>query len=248
METSPLDLNQLVNSLINPESQVQSDPTGWVNFTEELDESKVMEQIRKFESTWKLYAAQNEKKLENAYSMYKNQNAISEGTSTKVPETFALIETELPHLLNALFGQSQVIDARAKFNDPGEDRTTKIKSYINNLIVKVCDGEKKTRNIIKNELIYGTSFIKVWWDQDYDWDINPLNGQMTKINSDHPNFDLVDPFTIAWDTANQSQDVQECRWLRERIFTTKDKMKVMRDNGECGEFTDDDMTSTQNKG
>jgi hypothetical protein len=242
------DLNSMIGQIMGTQPGIESDETGWMNFTPEHDEQKVLEITRKYEAQWKKYASIYEKNLNNCYSLYRNQNLISEGTSTKVPETFALIEIELPHLLNALFGQSSVIDARAKFQDPGEERTYKIKNYINNLIVKVCKGEKKTRNIIKNELIYGTSFIKVWWDNDFDLDINPMDGSVVKINSGHPNFDLVDPYSIAWDTRNQSQDLQQCKWLRERIFINKDEMKVMRDSGECGFFNDDDMTSTQNKG
>lgn len=241
-------INNMVDALMNPGVNITKDETGFLQFTDGLTESKVLEKTRKFEAQWKRFDTTYQRNLQNCYNAYRNQNISAEGVSVKVPEIFALIETELPHLLNALFGQSTIIDAKAKFNDPEEVRTYKMKAYINNLIKNTCDGEKKTNQIIKNELIYGTSIIKVFWDETVDEDINPLNGMITPINSSHPNFDLVDPFTFAWDTRNESQDLGECQWLRERIFLSKEKMKVLRDSGKCAEFSDDDMTSTQNKG
>jgi hypothetical protein len=243
--------DQGLQALLAPEEvpmEQQRDDSAHLQFTQELTESKILAKTKKYESSFDKFKSTYEKNLKTAYNAYKNQQVTQEGVSVKIPEIFALIETELPHLLNSIFGQSMIVDATPKFDDPTGARTYKVKNYINRLIKDNCDGRKKTEAIIKNMLIYGTSVVKIYWDQDPDHDVDVMSGNIIDVESSHPNFDLVDPYTFAWDLSNESHEVKNCEWLRERIFISKDKMKVLRDNGGCGWFEDDEMTSTENKG
>ena len=244
---SDIDIASLLNQDAG-QGQPQRDDTIHLQFTDELTEDKIKEKCKKYESAWEKYKPTYEKKLKTSYNSYKNQQITTDGVSVKIPEIFTLIETELPHLLNSIFGQSAIVDATPKFEDIDGQRTYKVKNYVNRLIKDNCNGRKKTESIIKNLLIYGTSVIKIYWDTDPDMDVNVMTGEIVPVESSHPNFDLVDPYTFAWDLANESHEVKNCEWVRERIFTTKDKMKVMRDNDQCGWFEDDEMTSTENKG
>lgn len=243
------DIQQLLAQMSpSQEQEIQRDDARHLQFNNELTEGKINQKIKGYESQFDKYKSTYEKNLRTSYNSYKNQQVTVEGVSVKIPEIFTIIETELPHLLNSIFGQSQIVDATAKFDDPNGQRTYKVKSYVNRLIKDNCNGRKKTESIIKNLLIYGTSVVKVYWDTEPDTDVNVMSGEIINVDSSHPNFDLVDPYTFAWDLSNESHDVKNCEWLRERIFIAKDKMKAMRDNEECGWFDDDEMTSTENKG
>lgn len=224
------------------------DDSNLLQYSEDLTEAKVKDKLGKFDSQWKKYSSTYENNLKRFYNAYRNMEVTVEGISVKIPEIFTLIETELPHLLNSIFGQSLIVDASAKFDDPEGATTYKIKNYINKLIKESCDGKKKTELIIKNMLIYGSSVTKLFWDTEPDRDVDPMTGELIDVNSAHPNFDLVDPWCFAWDVNNQSNNIQNCEWVRERIFIPKDKMKVMRDNGECAWFEDEDMSTKEDKG
>jgi hypothetical protein len=244
----PLFTDNQIEELISGGDQPERDDSIHLQFTDELTESKVKSITKRYESQFDKFKSTHEKNLKTAYNAYKNQQITTEGVSVKIPEIFSLIEVELPHLLNSIFGQSMIVDATPKFEDPDGSKTYKVKNYINRTIKDASSGRKKSEAIIKNLLIYGTSVVKVYWDTDPEQDVDVLTGQIVPVDSSHPNFDLVDPYTFAWDLNNESQDVNNCEWLRERIFISKDKMKVIRDNGECGWFSDDDMTTTENQG
>lgn len=165
----------------------------------------------------------------------------------KVPLAWTLIETEMPHLINAIFGQTTIIDLKAKFDDPGNDKTFKMKSFLNNNFINVCDGEEKFTNIERTALIYGTAAVKVWWNAEEELELNQADGSMQPVNSAHPDFDLVDPKSFAWDRGNATKLVKNCRWVRERIYKEKEEMLMMRDNGKCGWFNKSDLATAQNK-
>jgi hypothetical protein len=241
--------DQQITAMISGETmQPGRDDSHLLQFTDSLTEEKVKKKLGKYDAQWKKFASTYENGLSRNYNAYKSQQVTVEGESVKIPEIFTLIETELPHLLNSIFGSSLIVDAKAKFVDPEDTRTYKVKNYINNLIKDVCGGKKKAEAIIKNMLIYGSSVIKCYWDTEPDYDIDVMTGMPIAVNSSHPNFDLVDPYCFAWDLNNQSQSIDNCEWVRERIFLPKDKMKMIRDNGECAWFDDDDMTMKEDKG
>ena len=239
---------QLLEALEPQVETPERDDSYLLQFTDDLSESKVKKKLTKYESQWKKFSATHENNLKKNFSAYKSQEVTVEGVSVKVPEIFTLIETELPHLLNSIFGSSLIIDAKPKFNDPEETRTYKVKNYINDLIKNACNGKKKTELIIKNMLIYGWSITKMFWDTEPDKDVDVLTGEIVSVNSSHPNFDLVDPFCFAWDINNQSFSIDNCEWVRERVFLSKDKMKMLRDNQQCAWFNDEEMTTKENKG
>lgn len=236
---------QMLSAESQPEGQ---DDSALLQFTDELTEAKVKAKLNKFDSQWKKYASTYENGLKKHYNAYRNMEVTVEGVSIKIPEIFTLIETELPHLVNAMFGQSLVVDATPKFNDPESTRTYKVKSYINRLIKDECDGQRKAEHISKAMLIYGFAVIKEYWDTEPDRDVDPQTGEMVDVNSAHPNFDLVDPWTFAWDRNNESNYLDKSEWLRERIFISKDKLKMMRDSGLCAWFEDEDLTTKEDKG
>lgn len=231
-----------------PLGEPERDDGDLLQFNDELTETKVKDKLMKFDSQWKKYASTYENNLKRYYNAYRNMEVMVEGISIKIPEIFTLIETELPHLLNSMFGQSLVVDATPKFDDPEGVRTYKVKNYINRLIKDSCNGKKKSESIIKNMLIYGSSVTKLFWDTEPDRDVDVMTGEMVDVNSAHPNFDLVDPWCFSWDLNNQSNDLQNCEWVRERIFIPKDKMRMMRDNGQCAWFEDEDLQSQEDKG
>ncbi len=239
-----------INNLLAPvqTASPDRDDSKILQFTDDLTEEKVLAKCRKYEGDWKKYSTDYERDLKNSMAAYRDQQITMEGISVKIPEVFTLIETESPHLINSLFAQSDVVDLKPKFVDPDNARSFKVKAFLNNLIKEVCDGEKKAIQIVKNELIYGTSFVKVLWEENYDYDFNPLSGAEVKINSSHANFYLVDPHSIAFDRYNETTEVHNLEWIRERVHLSKDKMKMMRDNGDCAWFEDEDMQETENKG
>ena len=235
-----------LNDTFEPEiDQQELIDNKWLKFSEELTEDKIMKKIGKFATDWESEESKYKSHLKNSYGSYDNQNITTEGTSVKVPEVFALIETEMPHLVNAVFGQTNVIDLKAKFDDPGNERTFKIKSFLNNLIINVCNGEEKTNQIERTALIYGTAMFKVWWNDEDSIDVSG-DGSLIPIESAHPDFDLVDPYSFAFDRSNQTQNINNCKWVRERISKEKEEMLMMRDSGACAWFNESDMISEQN--
>ena len=214
-----------------------------LQFTDELTETKITEKLKQFNSTWDAFSAELYPKMKQWLTMYRAMDHTVEGVSTKIPEVFTLVETQLPHLLNSIFSQSNVINATPKFNDPDGAKTYKIKSFINNLIKDRTDGRRKSELVIKNMLIYGWSVVKMYWNTTPDKDIDPITKEVVNINSAHPDFYLVDPFAFAFDPNYDGQKIDEIEWVRERIFINKDKLKQIRDNGECGPFEDDELES-----
>jgi hypothetical protein len=212
-----------------------------MQFSEELTETKVTDKLKKYNSSWDQYSNELYPKMKTYFKMYRNLEATIEGVAAKIPEIFTVIETELPHLLNSVFGPSTVVDATPKFSDPLEEKTYKVTAYINKLIKDICKGRKKTELVIKNMLIYGWAVTKVYWNTDTDRDIDPTTKEVVEVNSAHPDFYMVDPFAFAWNPEYNQQEIDGLDWCRERVFIGKNQLKQKRDNGECGDFSDDDM-------
>lgn len=240
--------DEALEQALTGEEAPQRDDSGLLEFTEEVTEEKITAKLKKYNSTWKQFFSSYETKLKGFYNLYRNMEHTIEGVSVKVPEVFAIVETQLPHLLNSIFGQSQIIDAKAKYQDPEGQKTYRVKSYINQLIKDVCDGKAKSEIIIKNMLIYGWAVAKMYWNTKPNVDFDVMSGEIVETNSAHPDFDLVDPFCFAFDTTNQSLDIQNCEWVRERNFKTKNQLLQMRDSGECAWFNEDDMATGENVG
>lgn len=228
---------------------MQEEQNPLLQFTDDLTEDKVEEKLKKYNSSWEQYSSDLYPKMKMFYRMFRNMEFSVEGVATKIPQIFTTIETELPHLLNSIFGPSTIVDAQAKFEDPQETKTYKVKSYVNKLIKDICKGRKKTELLIKNMLIYGWSVSKIYWNTDPDKDVDPITKEVVNINSAHPDFYMVDPFAFAWNPDYDQQDIDGIDWVRERIYISKNKLKQMRDNGECAEFDDGDMESvSEDKG
>lgn len=233
--------------LHNGETNMQED-NSLLEFSGELTEEKVTEKLKGWNARWETYSQDLYPKLESFWNMYRNMQYSLEGVTVKIPQIFTTIEVELPHLLNNIFAQSNVVDATAKYFDSNQETTYKVKNYINKLIKDICDGRRKTELIIKNMLIYGYSVIKATWNLAPDKDIDPVTKKVVNVNSAHPDFYLVDNFSFAFDPDFTGQKVDEIEWVRERIFISKNKMKEMRDNGECGPFSDSDLQAGEDKG
>jgi hypothetical protein len=176
------------------------------------------------------------------HNVDKVELIIFGGTLTAYPQDY--LEWFVTQCLNAITG----VDAKTIKQAQTAAEKSIIKNYINKVLKDSSNGRKKTEAIIKNMLIYGTSVVKTYWDTEPEMDVNPMDGQIEQVNSAHPNFDLIDPFCFAWDTTNESHDIKNCEWVRERIFISKEKMLSIRDNGECGPFSRDDMSQTENTG
>lgn len=211
----------------------------------DLTEEKITAKLKDFNAKWDSFSPSLYNKMKIWYEMYRSMSMTIEGVATKVPEIFTLIETQLPHLLNSIFSRSMIIDAKAKFSDPTGERTYKIKNYINDLIQNKSDGRRKTELIIKNFLIYGWAITKMYWNTKPDYDIDPETKEVVPINSAHPDFYMVDPFSFAYDPNYSEQKIDGLEWCRERIFIDKNKLKQQRDNKETLPFEDDDMESSE---
>lgn len=212
-----------------------------LEFTEELNEQKVNSRLDGFESEWKKGSTIWTKNLSNHWNAYKLQEITVNGRPIKIPIVYQLVETFIPFLSNSLFAQSEVIDAQAKFDDPNGEQGYKIKQWNNNMFKTVQNGQQKGEDLIKAFLIYGFCFFKKFWDSKTEFDINPENGELIPQESSHPNFELLDPWNIAFDTKNKTHDIQNCEFLRERKFISKEKLLIMRDNNECAWFDEDDI-------
>lgn len=219
-----------------------------LEYTEALTEDKVTAKLQSYNSRWETYSNDLYPKLSSWWKNYRNMEYNIEGVNVKVPQIFSTIEVELPHLLNNIFAQSNIVDATPKFRNSNAETTYKVKNYINKLIKDICKGRKKTEIIIKNMLIYGYSIVKATWSLKPDIDIDPETKQIIKVNSAHPDFYLVDNFSFAWEPEFEGQEIEDISWIRERIFTSKNKMLEMRDNEECGWFEEQDLSSTEDKG
>ncbi len=228
-------------------------------FTSGLTEEKVTEKLKKYNSSWDDYSNSLFPKLRDYYNMYRKMGSTVSGIPSKVALVFTTIETMLPHLLNNLFATSYIVDAKAKSN-VAEETTDRVNKYVNTLIKNICDGRRKTELIIKNMCIYGYSIVKATWNLDPDKDVdankflpdgitpNPNFKKVINVNSAHPDFYLVDNFSFAWDPNYEEQKIDGIDWIRERIFISKNKIKQMRDAGECLAFDDNDMSSEEDKG
>ncbi len=228
------------NDALRP-TEEQQDPL--LQFTSDLTETKVTDKLNRYNSSWDQYSQDLYPKMKTWWNSYRNLEYSIEGVSTKIPEIFTTIETELPHLLNSIYGPSNIVDAKAKFVDPQEEKAFKVKAYINKLIKDICKGRKKTELIIKNMLIYGWAVSKVYWNVKPDKDIDPITKEVVNQNSAHPDFYMVDPFAFAWDPDYDQQEIDGIPWVRERVFISKNKMKEMRDSGECAKFDDQDLST-----
>ncbi len=224
----------------------QEDPL--LQFTDEITEAKISEKLKKYSSSWESFSSDLYPKMKSWYKLYRDMESTVENVTTKIPEVFQIIETELPHLLNSVFSASYVVDASPKFQDPTGEKTYKIKNYINKCIKDLCDGRRKTEYVIKNALIYGWAVVKVVWNTTPDKDIDPITKEVVDVNSAHPDFDVIDPFSFAFDPSYDGFSINDLEWCRHRIFLSKDKMKQMRDNDECGDFQDEDLSTTEDKG
>jgi hypothetical protein len=220
----------------------------FLEFTEHLTESSITDKLKGYNDKWDKKAESLYPKLTNYYRFYRDQEYSLNGTPVKVPVVFTTIEIETPHLLNNIFAQSDVIECEAKFNDPGDSQKYRVQSYINNLIINVDKGRKKTLDFIKNYLIFGFAVSKAYWNTSPDKDIDINSKMAVDVNSAHPDFYNVDPFSFAFDTEKETSNIQELDWVRERIFLSKNAMRELRDNGKCGNFMDNDLSSTEDKG
>ncbi len=238
MEDFQEDINTPIEEEINP----------LLEFTDDLTEDKVLEKVKSFNSSWDIFSPKHNEKLKKNYTMYRNFEYLVEGVAVKIPEVFQIIETELPHLLNSIFAHSEVVDIKPRYIDPNSEKTYKVKTYINKLIKDVCQGRKKTELVIKDCLIHGWAVSKIYWDTEPDKDVDPITKEVIDVNSAHPNFYLVDPFSFAYTPSYDQQDINQIDWVRERIFLSKNKLREMKDAGLCGEFSDDDMSEGENKG
>ncbi len=223
------------------DSQLNEQIDSNLQFTKELTESKITDKLKAKNTEFDKYSSKIHNNWKTYYNAYRNMSFTVEEVAVKVPEIFTIIETEIPFLLNAIYGHSQIIDATAKYDDPDGTRTYKVKSYINKLIKDICKGKIKSEMIIKNMLIYGMSPVKMFWNTDPEKDIDPQTKQSININSSHPDFYLIDPFDFAWPPDFTEQRLDNIEWVRERIFLSKDKMKSLRDQGKCAKFSDDEL-------
>lgn len=220
----------------------------FLEFTDELTEEKVTDKLKGYNDKWKKKSESLYPKLQDYYKFYRDQEYSLNGTPVKVPVVFTTIEIETPHLLNNIFAQSDVVECEAKFDDPGDAQKYRVQSFVNNLIINVDKGRKKTLDFIKNYLIFGFAVSKAYWNTMPEKDIDILSKMAVDVNSAHPDFYNVDPFSFAFDTEKETGNIQELDWVRERIFLSKNAMREMRDNGMCGNFLDDDMEGTEDKG
>lgn len=221
----------------------------YLEFSEDLTEESITEKLKGYNDAWAKESAKLFPRLASFYKFYRDQEYDLNGQFVKVPIVFTTIEIETPFLLNNLFAQSDVVDCKANFDDSQDsDQPVRVKSYINDLIVSKDKGRSKALEYIKNFLIYGYSISKAYWNSTPAIDIDPVS----KLNIAKPNskadFYNVDPFAFAFDLTKETNSIQETQWCRERIFLSKSSMKEIRDNGLCGDFADDDMTSTEDKG
>ncbi len=232
---------------INDFQEIESNPL--LEFTDELTESKVLETLNGYNSDWDTSSTEHYRKLKSHYSMYRNFEGVVDATATKIPEIFQTIETELPHLLNSIFAHSEIVSLEPRFNDIDRTKTYKVQTYINRLIKDVCEGERKTKLIIKDMLIYGWAVAKVKWENVIEKDYDPITKQPIETQSSHPDFYQLDNFSFAYDTNYTEQTFNNLPWCRERTFISKSKLKTMRDSGMCADFLDSEMESeADNKG
>lgn len=228
--------------------QNSTNDSGLLQFSEDMTEESITEKLKGCNDKWQKVAETLYPKFTSYYKFYRDQEYSMNGQMVKVPIVFTTIEIEKPFLLNNLFSQSDIVAAEAKFDDPNNQQTDRVKAYVNDLITKKNNGRDKTLQYITNFLIYGFSVVKAFWNTKPDKEINPLTKMAIDVPSSHADFYNVDPFSFAFDTDKEVDNIQELDWVRERIFITKNNMKEMRDAGLCGNFEDEDMNSIEDKG
>lgn len=87
------------------------------------------------------------------------------------PMTFKIIEAALPKLANSVFSQeNRFFDVKAINPDNVDDlaRAEVIRRLLELQLDKL-NFFPKFLDFLKQMLLYGTSFMKVYWDVDYDW-------------------------------------------------------------------------------
>jgi len=244
----PQDTTENQNEIDAEGEELDNFESPLMQFSGELTEDAITKKCKTWNSEWDQYAVSLHDKLRGNYKLYRDMENTIENVSVKIPEVWTVIETELPHLLNSIYSHSAVVDAKPKFQDPSGEKTYKIKSYINKLIKDICKGRKKTEMLIKNTLIYGWGVAKCYWDVSPDHDVDPFTKEVIDVNSAHPDFYNIDPFSFGFKPDYDGQNLDELEWLKERIFISKNRLKEMRDSEECSQFSDSDLTAGDDKG
>ncbi len=214
---------------------------------EKLTESGLTEKLKSYNSQWNTYLEKKSSDWKNWYNLYRKFSHNVEGISTKVSTGYTTIETRTPVLINNIFSEDIIIDATPKFVDTN-DKTKRVIDYINNLIKNVDKGRKKAELVTKTLSIYGTAYVKVYWDTRPDKDFDPISRKRIDVPSAHPSSYLVDNFSFAYDTNYEGTDIEELEFIRERIFLTKSEMVQLRDSKQCDWFEKNDMETTDDKG
>ncbi len=246
-----------VSDSINPAEDTQQ-VNSPIELPEGLDLTEVQNQAIKWNAEWKTIFNVRKTRWEENYRLFRHfDQGTSENISTKVYEVWSNIQTEIPHIVNSIFTKSEIVKPIPKFLDP-QKKSLRIQEYINKMILIANQGRKDATDAIQDFLVYGTVIAKTFWDNELkaEFDINPTivdpNTGMEIPNptvqqwvpkyEGKPSFRNVDIFEFALDPNFRGHNVNEARWVRERIFLTKEEIKKLIQNGEVIDVPDSDLT------
>lgn len=211
----------------------------------QLPDGLTLEKVQLKAQNWNKDWASASSELQNNWEenriLYKDfERRTKKKVTTKVPEIWAQIQTELPHLVNSIFSRSEVVRNYPKFDNAGE-RTIKVKLYINSAILTAANARYKVTDAIQDVLVYGTSILKSYWDLSSDYEFDSSTREWVETVSGKPNFQNVNVFDFAIDPSFKGHDVNLAEWARHRNYYKKEDLKRMKELGEIENFDDNDL-------
>ncbi len=212
-----------------------------IEIPEYLNLAKIEEKAKQWNKDWDSSSGELINNWEENKSLYKNfEKNTKKRVTTKVPEIWAQIQTELPHLINSIFSRSEVVRNEPKFAAPA-DVALKVKLYVNSAILSAANARYKVSDTIQNCLVYGTAITKSYWDLSSDYTFNHDTGDWDESVSGKPNFMNISNFDFAIDPSYIGHDVNQAEWARHRTYYKKEDLKRMQSLGEVENFSDDDL-------
>ncbi len=208
-----------------------------------LNRTDIEEKLVAYNDSFDTYFNRRRSELVDDYRMFREFfRLIKQGKGSKTTESFNRIMTELPFISSAISAKSQVVEAKADFDDPDNEIANRITKVINSFILSDKQrGYIKLVHSVQNMLWAGTTIAKTFFNEDtiptYDpmvdigYDEKPINS---------PDFKTISVFDFAHDPNTTSQDFNEISWCRDRVYVTKAELYLLREKGMC-DFADVDI-------
>jgi len=186
------------------------------------------------------------RRIKRAYIGYKQplQRKHIRRSNIRVWHAFKQVESALPHyMLSILQGEYPILVTQL-----GESSTQEGAFSVQNLLTFQFNSQmkphKKLYNLLKNNLMYGFSPVRIHWkykpswkylrEYEFDKDDNPIKIKKEKVEGpakQHPDFFPIQVDRFYWDPT--ATCLEEASWVIEIVKTTRRELKRLEKFGIC---------------